>query len=286
MLPEPIQMRRALVQQLAPQPLDTRSRNLRRLVVRGLRGGGRGHLASAFSAIEILRVLYDDVLNVDPRIPDWPARDRCLLSKGHGCLALYAVLADKGFFAADALDQFCGHDAILGGHPEASKIPGVEASTGALGHGPSIGLGMALAAKMRGHEWRTFVVTGDGEINEGSVWEAAMSAAKHRLDNYTLIVDYNKHQSFGPTSEVLELEPLWEKLTSFGFTTREADGHDVKNLSQTFADLPFERGRPNTVICHTVKGKGVPFAENNLDWHHKSNIPESEFERILEAIEA
>jgi transketolase len=286
MLPEPVRLRRELETRFAAKPLDRRSRELRHLAVRGMRGGDRGHLGSAFSAIEILRVLYDDVLAVRPEQPDWPDRDRCILSKGHGCLALYAVLADKGFFPADELDRFCRSDGILGGHPDANKIPGVEASTGALGHGPSIGLGMALAARMRGADWRVFVVTGDGEINEGSVWEAAMAAAKHRLDNYTLIVDYNKHQSYASTAEILELEPLWEKLTSFGFTVRDVDGHDIEHLRETFADTPFEAGRPNAVICHTVKGKGVGFAENNLEWHHKSKIPDHEYDRIAEAIEA
>jgi transketolase len=286
MMPEPVRLRREIETQFAVKPFDRRSRDLRHLAVRGMRGGGRGHLGSAFSAIEILRVLYDDVMAVRPEAPDWPERDRCLLSKGHGCLALYAILADKGFFPTAELDRFCLHDGILGGHPDANKIPGVEASTGALGHGPSIGLGMALAGRMRGADWRVFVVTGDGEINEGSVWEAAMTAAKHRLDNYCLIVDYNKHQSYAATAEVLELEPLWDKLTSFGFTVRDVDGHDIGHLRETFAELPFEAGRPNAVICHTIKGRGVDFAENNLEWHHKSKIPDEEYDRIAAAIEA
>ncbi len=285
MIPEPVRLRRELETRLTTKPFDRRSRQLRHLAVRGMRGGGRGHLGSAFSAIEILRVLYDDVLAVRPEQPDWQDRDRCILSKGHGCLALYAVLADKGFFPAEEMDRFCHFDGLLGGHPDANKIPGVEASTGALGHGPSIGLGMAVAARMRGAGSRVFVVTGDGEMNEGSVWEAAMTAAKHRLDNYTLIVDYNKHQSYASTAEVLDLEPLWDKLTSFGFTVRDFDGHDVEHLRETFSELPFEPGRPNAVICHTIKGKGVDFAENNLEWHHKSKIPDDEYDRIAEVIE-
>jgi transketolase len=252
--------------------LDDRSLVLRRLVVDGLAGGGRGHLGSAFSLIEILRVLYDDVLRFDPHDPDWPERDRCILSKGHGCLALYAILADKGFFDADELARFCRFDGILGGHPDADKVPGVEASTGALGHGLSIGVGMALAARLRGREHRVFVVMGDGEINEGSVWEAAMCAGKHRLANLTALVDYNHQQSYGPTAQIQELEPLGDKWRAFGFAVYEVDGHDVAFLRDVLARLPQVPDMPTAVICHTVKGKGVSFAENNLDWHHKSKI--------------
>ncbi len=270
----------------APAVLDRRSRDLRRLVVRGLAGGGRGHLGSALSAIEILRVLYDDILHVDPARPDWPDRDRCILSKGHGCLALYAVLADKGFFPAEELDRFCRFDGILGGHPEAGKVPGVEASTGALGHGPSIGVGLALAARLAGRSNRVFVITGDGEINEGSVWEAAMAAGKHRLGSYTVIVDYNKHQSYASTATVQDLEPLRDKWTSFGFTVRDVDGHSVEALRRAFIDLPYVPDKPNAVICHTVKGRGVGYAENDMAYHHKSKISDSEIERMLDAIEA
>ena len=269
-----------------PATLDRRSRDLRRLVVRGLAGGGRGHLGSALSAIEILRVLYDDILHIDPARPDWPDRDRCILSKGHGCLALYAVLADKGFFPADELDRFCRFDGILGGHPEAGKIPGVEASTGALGHGPSIGVGLALAARLAGRNSRVFVITGDGEINEGSVWEAAMAAGKHGLGNYTVIVDYNKHQSYASTATVQDLEPLRDKWTSFGFTVRDVDGHSVEALRRAFVDLPYAPDKPNAVICHTIKGRGVGYAENDMAYHHKSKISDNEIEQMLDAIEA
>ena len=268
-----------------PVPLDSRSRHLRRLVVRGLDGGGRGHLGSAFSAIEVLRVLYDEVLRHDPARPAWPERDRCILSKGHGCLALYAVLADRGYFPAAELDRFCRFDGILGGHPDAGKVPGVEASTGALGHGPSIAVGMALAAKRRGAAHRVFVVTGDGEINEGSVWEAAMSAGKHRLDNLTIVVDYNKLQSYATTAEVQDLEPLADKWASFGFAVRQVDGHDLDQLRAAFAALPFEAGKPNCIVAHTVKGRGVPYAEGNADWHHKSKLPAADVARLYACLE-
>jgi transketolase len=182
------------------------------------------------------------------------------------------MLADKGFIAMETLDTFCRRDSILGGHPEAGKIPGVEASTGALGHGLSVGLGMALAARMQRRDSRVFVVTGDGEINEGSVWEAAMCAGKHKLTNLTVIVDYNKIQSAGPTREIQDLEPLLDKWKAFGFAAVDVDGHDVGALRKVFARLPFTPDKPNAVICHTVKGKGLPYAENDANWHHKSKV--------------
>ncbi|HYM72306.1 MAG TPA: transketolase [Stellaceae bacterium] len=252
--------------------LDERSLDLRRLVVRALEGGGRGHVGSSLSPLEVMRVLYDDILRYRPREPQWQGRDRCILSKGHGCLAQYVLLADKGFFPAAELDRFCRFDAILGGHPEAGKVPGIEASTGALGHGLSIGMGRALALRMRGSDARVFVVTGDGEINEGSVWEAALSAAKHQLANLTVLIDYNKIQSAGPTAAILPLEPLAEKWRAFGFGVEEVDGHDVAALREVLRRVPFAHDKPSAIVCHTVKGKGVAFAENDPEWHHKSSL--------------
>ena len=266
-------------------PLDRRAVELRRLVVRALDGGGRGHIGSSMSLIEILRVLYDDVLRYRPDDPKWEDRDRFILSKGHGCLAQYAMLADKGFFPVDELDHFCRQTSFLGGHPEAGKVPGVEASTGALGHGLSIGVGMALAARMKKADWRTFVVLGDGEINEGSVWEAAMSAGKHRLSNLTAIVDYNKIQSYGFTDDVQPLEPLVDKWRAFGFAAVDIDGHDVDGLHALFSSLPLEADKPTAIVCHTVKGKGISFAENEPLWHHKSNLPDDQIAAIYAALE-
>lgn len=265
--------------------LDSRSKNLRRSVVSALKSARRGHFGSACSVIEILRVLYDDVLRYDSACPDWPQRDRCILSKGHGCLALYALLADKGFFPQDELGKFCSMEGILGGHPDANKVPGVEASTGALGHGLSIGIGMALNARHVGSPSRVFVVLGDGECNEGSVWEAAMCAAKHKLTNLFAVVDYNKHQSYGSTREVQDLEPFADKWRSFGFAVREVEGHDVDALRSVFRSVPFEADRPGAVICHTTKGKGVRFAENNMQWHHKNKVSDAEVDALLAAIE-
>jgi transketolase len=208
-----------------------------------------------------------------------------VLSKGHGCLALYAVLWDKGFFPEAELAKFCAADGILGGHPDANKVPGVEASTGALGHGLSIGLGFALNARLARSDYRTFVVLGDGECDEGSVWEAALCAGKHRLDSLTAVVDYNKHQSYGSTAEVQDLEPFADKWRSFGFGCREVDGHDLEALRAVLTETPFEAGKPSALICHTVKGKGVAFAENNMQWHHKAKIADAEIASLLAALE-
>ena len=236
------------------------------------------------SLIEIMRVLYDDVARHRPKEPDWPGRDRVILSKGHGCLALYAVLAEHGYFPKADMKTFCHQTSILGGHPERGKVPGVEASTGALGHGLAIGTGMALAAKIEDRDTRVLVVLGDGEINEGAVWEAAMHAAKHGLHNLTAIIDYNKLQSYGPTSEVLELEPLADKWRAFGFETVEVDGHNVDALRGVFAK-PLSDTKPTAVICHTVKGKGIPFAENEPTWHHKSRLPAEQIAEMYAALE-
>ena len=268
-----------------PVPFDERSRALRRQIVRVLEHGGRGHLGTSLSLVEILRVLFDSLLRYDPKNPSWPERDRFILSKGHGCITLYVMLQEKGFFAEDELWKFCRFDGILGGHPD-PKVPGIEVSTGSLGHGLPVAVGMAVAAKRRAAGHRVITVLGDGECNEGSVWEAAMSASKHRLDNLTAIVDYNKQQSYGSTYEVLDLEPFSAKWEAFGFAAREVDGHDVHALERTFADLPFTKDRPSAVICHTVKGKGIAFAEDNLNWHHKSRIKTNEIEDMLRAIEA
>lgn len=265
-------------------PLDERSRHLRRLIVGAMLGGGRGHAGPALSLIEIVRVLYDDVLRIDPAAPRDPDRDRFILSKGHGCLALYAVLADKGFFPAAELERQCKAGSILGGHPERDKTPGVEASTGALGHGLPIGLGMALAARMTKRDSRVFVAMGDGEINEGSVWEAAATAAKHRLDRLTAIIDHNKLQSYGPVADVLDMAPLADKWRAFGWGVREVDGHDVAALRAAFAALPFAPGRPSLIIAHTVKGRGLPFAENDPKWHHKAKLTPEEAAMMRAAV--
>jgi len=256
------------------------------LVIRAIAAARRGHVGSSFSLIEMLRVLYDDVLRFDPKNPQWSQRDRCILSKGHGCLALYALLADKGFFPVEELDKFCKPDGILGGHPERHKVPGVEASTGSLGHGLPIGVGMALNARMEKANYRVFVVGSDGESQEGSVWEAAMAAAHHKLGHLTVLLDYNKQQSYGTIAEVLGLEPLSEKWRSFGFAVTEVNGHDVAELRDVVARVPLEPQKPTCIICHTIKGKGVRMCEGNLKWHHKTKISDEEIQALYDGLEA
>jgi transketolase len=265
--------------------LDERGRQQRTEILRALEQCGRGHIGGAFSALEIVRVLYDDILRVDPQNPDWPERDRFIFSKGHSCLALYLLLAEKGFFPVEELGRTSAFGAMLGGHPEAEKIPGVEASTGSLGHGLSIGVGCALAARIDHQPWRTFVLVGDGESNEGSVWEAALSAGKFGLTILTVLIDYNKFFSYNHASEIQNLEPMADKWHSFGFGVREVDGHDVDALRATLQDIPVEPGKPSAIVCHTVKGKGLRATENNADWHHKARTSPEEFAELFAELE-
>jgi len=270
--------------------LDSRSIQLREQMVRMLQAGKRGHLASAFSVTEILRVLYDDVLRFDAANPRWPGRDRFILSKGHACLALYVLLAEKGFFPQSELWTFCSIDSFLGGHPTFGSVPGVEASTGSLGHGLSIGVGFALATR---RDWpadeaapRVFVVLSDGETNEGSVWEGLLCASKHKLSRLTVLVDYNKQQSYGSTSEVLGLDPLADKFRAFGLAVEEVDGHDVQALRSALARIPLAEDRPTALICHTVKGRGVRHIERDLRWHHKTNVSDEEVAALMAGLQA
>ena len=264
--------------------MDERSIYLRELILDALEGGGRGHIGSSLSPIEILRVLYDDIMSYRPKEPKWEGRDRFILSKGHGCLAQYALLADKGFFPKEELKKFCRKESFLGGHPEAGKIPGVEASTGALGHGLPIGVGMALGLRLKGDQQKVFVVMGDGECNEGSVWEAALEAGKHKLSNLVAIIDYNKLQSYGPTYDVLDMEPFAAKWQAFGFACVETNGHDVQGLKSLFKSLPLATDKPTAIICHTIKGKGINFAEGKADWHHKAKISPEEITAMRQAL--
>lgn len=247
--------------------LDERSIYLRRLVLRAMRAGRRGHWGSSSSLIEIMRVLYDDVAKHGD-ISD-KNRDRIILSKGHGVLAQMACLHAHDYIPVGVLDNFCKKEGIIGGHPS-PKISGVECHTGALGHGMPIAVGMALAAKIKKQNHRIFVIVGDGECNEGSIWEAALSASKHALDNLTVIVDYNKLQSSGFVSDVCPMEPFLDKWRAFGFAANECDGHDVGQLCAQLSYKPSSR--PNVVIANTVKGKGIAFAENQPLWHYKGSI--------------
>lgn len=249
--------------------LDDKSKELRRLCLRALKAARKGHIGSTFSIIEILRSIYETA-NSNPADPN---RDRIILSKGHGALALYSMLVDKGYVAAGELDKFCQPDGILGGHPS-HHVNGVECDTGALGHGLPIGIGMAISAKIQKRNCRIFVIVGDGECQEGSVWEAALAASKHKLDNLTLIVDYNKIQSAGFVHDICPLEPLKQKFVTFGFNCWDCDGHDMDNIRQTLKNNFFAKRehKPMCIIAHTVKGKGCSFAENNPSVHYYSNL--------------
>jgi transketolase len=239
-----------------------------------------GHPGGDLSAADILIALYFGALRIDPRQPNDPGRDRFIMSKGHCSGALYATLALKGFFPWEELAEYMQPLSRLNGHPNRTELPGVEANTGALGHGFPIGAGAALAAKMDGASWRTFVLTGDGELQEGSNWEAAMAAAQYGLDNLTVVVDRNGLQQGAPTKTTIRLEPLADKFRAFGWAVREVDGHDYAALLDTFHALPFEPGRPSCVIAHTTKGKGVSFIENRAEWHH--HVPtDAELEAAL-----
>jgi transketolase len=228
-----------------------------------------GHIGSSLSVADILAVLYGRILNVDPARPDWPERDRFILSKGHGASAVYAALSERGFFPREWLQNYYQNDSYLPGHITHS-VPGVEASTGALGHGLPIGSGMAMAAKYDDKKYRVYVVLSDGDCDEGSTWEAALFAHQHRLDNVVAIVDYNRIQGFGRTAEVLDLEPLAEKWRSFGWAVREIDGHNHEQIEEALLKVPFEPERPSCIVAHTIKGKGVSFMEDQVAWHYRS----------------
>jgi transketolase len=228
------------------------------------------HIGSALSTVDILVSLYFHILRIDPKRPYTDTRDRFILSKGHACAALYAVLASRGFFSKATLNRYAIDGGRLFAHATMGTIPGIEASTGSLGHGLSIGIGMAISGKYEKKNFRVFVLLSDGECNEGSVWEAAMFASHHKLDNLIAIVDYNKLQAFGRTNEVVNLEPFAEKWRSFGWSVKEIDGHDFRQLIPTFEKIPFKKSSPCLIIAHTVKGKGISFMEDKLEWHYKS----------------
>jgi len=258
---------------------------LRRALLRIFHACRRGHVGSSLSVLEIVRVLYDDVLRYDSANPQWEDRDRFILSKGHGCYALYVLLAEKGFFPPEELDTVCRFGSRLAGHPEYG-LPGVEAATGALGHGLSIGVGMALAARMDSRAYRTFVCVGDGECQEGTVWEAFLSASKHRLSNLTVIIDSNRAQCAGRTDDIQSLEPFAEKLAAFGLEVRECDGHNVGELGRLLKAVPFSCDKPSALVCHTRKGMGFPRLVDNPDWHHKSRLSDEEIRELFAELEA
>lgn len=252
------------------QPLADLARKIRVRVLEMTHRAKSSHVGSCFSAMELLVVLYAKILRVDPTDPQWPERDRFLLSKGHACAALYAILAESGFFPVEWLDDFYLNGSRLPGHVTHTGVPGVEASTGSLGHGLSIACGMALAAKRDQTPIRVFALLSDGECDEGSTWEAAMFASHHGIDNLIAIVDYNKIQSLGTVDEVLKLDPLADKWKAFGWSVAEINGHDLREIEGVLNSLPRHAGKPTCIVAHTVKGKGVSFMENKLLWHYRA----------------
>ncbi len=245
------------------------------------------HIGSIFSAAEIIAVLYASVLKVDPANPKWPERDRLILSKGHAGSAVYSALAETGFFPVEELRTHYANGSRLSGHVSHKGVPGVEVSTGALGHGLAIGTGLALGARMDGASWRTVVVLGDGECDEGAVWESALQAAQFGLDRLVAVVDYNHMQSLDFVDRTLRLEPFESKWRDFGWNAMSCDGHDTGALKQAF-DRAWSlagSGKPTVILAHTVKGKGVSFMENNILWHYRTPQGE-EYEAALRELEA
>lgn len=258
---------------MTTKELQIKSIQYRKNILKYIMGAKAGHTGGSLSCTDILNVLYNEVLNVSPDNFHSPDRDRYIQSKGHCVEALYVVLADKGFFPEKDLETLCRYQSHYIGHPT-KKVNGVEQNTGALGHGLPISVGVALAAKMDQRSYRTFTLMGDGELPEGSNWEAALSAAQYQLDNLCAIIDKNGLQITAATKDVCNTDPLDKKWESFGWAVKEVDGNNVEELKAAFDSLPFEKGKPSVIIARTVKGKGVSFMENQLKWHHA--VPDKE----------
>lgn len=264
------------------ESLKVKAKNIRKNIVKMICFAGSGHPGGSLSSVEILTALYFNVLRISPENPDWSDRDRFILSKGHGCPALYATLAERGFFPEKDLWGLRKIDSHLEGHPDMNKTPGVDMTSGSLGNGFACALGMAIAAKARGRDFRVFSLLGDGELQEGIVWEVAMAAANQQLDNFVAIIDYNGLQITGWVNKVSRIEPLAKKWEAFGWMPIEVDGNDVGQMLHAF-QRSQKTGGPTVIIAHTVKGKGVSFMENNADWHGKA-LDNAHMERALEEI--
>lgn len=263
--------------------LQTIAKQTRRLILEMITAAKSGHPGGSLSAVEILVTLYFDVMRHDPANPKWPERDRFLLSKGHACPVLYAVMAECGYTPLDQLNNLRKMGSMYQGHPDVRYIPALEGSTGSLGEGLSLGIGMALAAKLDQSPSRTYVVLGDGEIQEGQIWEAAMFSSFHKVDNLVAIVDYNKIQLDGFVKDIMNLEPILDKWNAFGWHTINVDGHDIGALQKAFAEAAATKGKPTALIAQTVKGKGVSFMENNPKYHGAAPTPD-ELQRALQEL--
>jgi transketolase len=272
--------------QTEPPAIDTvaLAARIRRHALHMTSSGGSSHIGSILSMTDIVAVLYGAVLRVDPAEPAWPDRDRFILSKGHAGAGVYAALAERGFFPVETLTQHYRDGSNLSGHVSHKGIPGVELSTGSLGHGLSVGAGMAYGARLDGRAHRVVVLLSDGECDEGSNWEAILFAAHHRLSNLCAVVDYNKIQSLKPVADTLGLEPFADKWRAFGWAVVEADGHDHEQLLAAFAEAARTSDRPTCIIAHTVKGKGVPFMEHSVLWHYRTARGD-EFDAALAALD-
>ena len=266
---------------MTPKELALKSIQYRKRILTYIVGANAGHTGGSLSCIDILNVLYNHTLNVNPGNFKSPDRDRYIQSKGHCVEALFVVLADKGFFPETDLETLCRYKSHYIGHPT-RKVHGVEQNTGALGHGLSLSVGTALAAKMDKRSYRVFSLLGDGELPEGSNWEAALTAAHYKLDNLCAIIDHNKLQITGRTTEVCNTDPIDQKFESFGWAVRHVDGHDLAQLQQTLDALPFAAGKPSLIIAHTVKGKGISYMEDELKWHHGVPNKQQYSQAILE----
>jgi transketolase len=259
------------------------SNKIRKYSLQMVHSASASHIGSALSIADIVATLYHTVLKVDSSKPKWANRDRFILSKGHACVAVYSALAIRGFIKEADLETY-GQDYSLLMNHISHKVPGVEFSTGSLGHGLPFGVGKAYAAKKKGEKWRTFVLMSDGELGEGSNWEAILFAAHHRLDNLVGIIDYNKLQSITTVKNTLNIEPFSEKLNAFGWEVREVNGHDHTELEKYLSTAPWVVDKPSMLIAHTIKGKGVSFMENKIEWHYKSPSRE-QLERAISEIE-
>ena len=259
---------------LSTTDLKPLARDMRVDIIRMIEAAGNGHPGGSLSIIDILTVLYWKFLKHDPKKPDWAERDRFILSKGHACPALYAVMAKRGYFPHDELLTLRKLGSPLQGHPDRMRLPGIEFSTGSLGQGLSVGVGMAIAAKMDKKNWKTYVVLGDGEMQEGQCWEAFMSAPKWKLDNLVMILDHNNGQIDGPVDQVMNIEPLADKLRAFNWDVQCIDGHDLDAVEKALANAQKAGGKPHAIVAKTIKGKGVSFMENNIAWH--GNAPKKE----------
>ena len=254
--------------------IENISREMRIRMVRMVECARTGHLAPALSCADIVASLFFNIMNFNSENYKDENRDRFVLSAGHKALALYAAMSLKGILETEELYTYCKFNSILGGHPDASKIPGVEISTGSLGHGLPIGTGMALAAKLKNLSYKVYVLVGDGELLEGSNWEAAFAANQYNLDNLILIIDRNELCADGSVEEVMDIEPLKEKWLSFKWSVLEVDGHNIEQLLDAFNSVLLTKGRPTVIIAHTIKGKGLSFMENKYEWHNK--VPNEE----------